>query len=219
MLPKIYRIFAEETKSIAFACGPGCATCCTRSVTLTTGEGRLILDFLHRNARELPRLPIDNTPLRPPLTTNGLAALYLAGREPEGEVDSPWLFEPCFFLHAGLCTIYAARPFACRSFGSTVNCGKTGMAEAPEWFVTLTIVVNQLLESLDQPGYWGNLSDVLARLTAPEDPNNPAANGRLLANQPAPELLVMPAERHLAKRFLRKVETATGLDLKNLRII
>jgi hypothetical protein len=41
----IYKVFAEEVASIDFACRPGCATCCTRSVTLTCDEGRLILGF------------------------------------------------------------------------------------------------------------------------------------------------------------------------------
>jgi Fe-S-cluster containining protein len=140
----IYKIFAEEVASIDFICRPGCSTCCTRSVTLTTGEGRLILEYLREHGGELPPLPFDARPLRPELTTNGLTEVYLSGREPREE-ESPWNFEPCFLLRDGLCTIYEARPFACRSFGSTVNCATTGTAQAPSWFFTLTIVVNQVL--------------------------------------------------------------------------
>ncbi|HSH12100.1 MAG TPA: YkgJ family cysteine cluster protein, partial [Desulfurivibrionaceae bacterium] len=164
MIDEIYQAFADESSGVDFACGPGCATCCTRSVTLTTGEGRLILDFLRRMGRSLPELPRDPAPLRPALTTNGLAGSYLAGQVVLNEPESPWLFEPCVFLREGLCSIYEIRPFACRSLVSTVNCKNTGMAEAPERLVTLAIVTNQLLEGLDRGGFWGNLADVLAFL-------------------------------------------------------
>jgi len=137
-----------------FACGPGCSTCCTRSVPLTTAEGRLILEYLREGGRDLPPLPFDPLPVRPSLTVNDLAHHYLAGRDPAGESDSPWLFEPCFFLCNGLCSIYEARPFACRSFGSTCNCATGGAAEVPDWYLTLATVINQVLEDLDRGGRW-----------------------------------------------------------------
>jgi Fe-S-cluster containining protein len=200
----IYKIFAEEVASIDFICRPGCSTCCTRSVTLTTGEGRLILEYLREHGGELPPLPHDSRPLRPALTTNGLAALYLAGQEPEEGSESPWLFEPCFFLRHGLCTIYEARPFACRSFGSTVNCATTGTAQSPPWFVTLAIVANQVLEESDRSGHWGNLSDILAFLAGREN-GDYHASGRLLANQLTPGYLVLPEERERVSLFLEKL--------------
>ncbi len=153
------------------------------------------------NAR---RCRYDEQPLRPGLTTNGLAALYLAGRAPEEGNESPWLFEPCFFLRDGLCIIYEVRPFACRSFGSKVHCGKTGEALAPDWFVTLTIVINQILEEMDQGGSWGNLADVLAILSG-QATGDYHASGRLLANQPAPGFLVVPEERERVALVLKKL--------------
>ena len=200
----IYKIFAEEVASIDFACAPGCATCCTRSVNLTTAEGRLILNFLREQGRELPELPNDSVPLRPPRSANELAALYLAGGEEEGEEEAPWLFEPCFFLRDGLCSIYAVRPFACRSFGSTVNCGETGEAMAPDWVVSLAIVTNQILEELDQGGFWGNLADILAFLSGGEE-DNYLKSGRLLANRPLSGFLLLPEERARIARFLAKI--------------
>ncbi|MBI5559565.1 MAG: YkgJ family cysteine cluster protein [Deltaproteobacteria bacterium] len=211
MITEIYEVFAEESAAIAFACGPGCATCCTRSVTLTTGEGRLIVDFLRETGCALPPLPRDQAPLRPASTGNGLAALCLAGQETPEEPESPWLFEPCFFLKEGLCAIYPVRPFACRSFNSTVNCGKTGMAEAPEWFLTLAIVTNQLLEDLDRGGFWGNLADVLAFLGHGRgEAVKSAARERLLPSQPLPGLLVPPEERPRINRFLATVRERTA---------
>lgn len=219
MLREIYRIFAAETAELALACGPGCATCCTRSVTLTTAEGRLLVDYLVETGGVWPVIPRDRVGLRPALTTNGLAACYLAGQEGPEEPDSPWLFEPCFFLRAGRCSVYPARPFACRSFVSTVRCGNSGLAETPEWLLTLTIVTNQLLEHLDRGGYWGNLADVLGYLGGGEAD---AADWRLLARKrllptlPLPGLLVVPEELSLVDSYLAKLGQVTGLNLTRL---
>ncbi len=212
-ISKLYEIFAEETAGIAYACGPGCATCCTRSVTLTTGEGRLIVDFLRTSGRDLPQLPRDPVPLRPALTANGLAALCLAGEEAPAEAETPWSFEPCFLLKGGLCTIYPVRPFACRSFGSTVNCGQAGTAEAPEWFLTLAVVSNQFLEALDEGGAWGNLAEVLAVVDdRAGETVQLKARERLLPNRPLPGLLVLPEERDRVNRFLAKVRGKSKID-------
>lgn len=214
MATEIYTLFAEESAGIAWACGPGCATCCTRSVTLTTAEGQLIVAYLQERGCGLPRLPRDRVALRPALTSNGLAGRYLAGKEVPAEEEAPWLFEPCFLLRDGLCSIYPVRPFACRSFGSTVNCGVSGMAEATEWYVTLATVTNQVLEDLDRNGWWGNLADVLAFL----DPGagaeaREASRRRLLPNLPLPGVLVLPEERPRINRFLAKVRARTGMTV------
>ena len=214
MITGIYQIFAEATANLALACGAGCATCCTRSVTLTTGEGWLIRDFLRQAGRTLPEMPADLLPLRPALTANGLAGCYLAGREPAETPDLPWLFEPCFFLRDGLCTIYEVRPFACRSFASTSNCALTSTAEMPGWFITLAIVTNQLLEELDAGGGWGNLADVLTSLDqGAAESCGVLAEGRLLPNLPSPGLLVVPEESMPVKSYLARLAKHTGLKL------
>lgn len=182
---------------------------------MTTAEGRLIVDYLRENGRGLPELPRDRLVLRPALTTNGLAGCCLAGREAPPEAESPWLFEPCFFLRDGLCCIYPVRPFACRSFASTVNCRASGMAELPDRLITMAIVTNQLLEAVDRGGYWGNLADILAFLAAPAGQQLPVRE-RLLPNLPVPGLLVAPAERLLVEGYLNRVAAVTGLDLAAL---
>lgn len=217
MLTEIYRVFAEESAAIAFACGPGCSTCCTRSVTLTTGEGRLIVDFLRDTGRGLPELPRDLLPLRPSLTTNGLAGSCLAGREPPEEAESPWLFEPCFFLRENRCSVYEVRPFACRSLVSTVNCRHSGLAEMSERLVTLAIVTNQILEDLDRGGRWGNLADVLVFLDeGVGDASRLEARNRLLPNLPLPGLLVASEEREMVDEYLARLGKVTGLDFGGL---
>lgn len=217
MIPEIYQVFAGESANLAFACGPGCATCCTRSVTLTTGEGRLLVDFLRDTGRGLPELPRDLRPLRPALTTNKLAESCLAGREVPEEAESPWLFEPCFFLREDRCCVYEVRPFACRSMVSTLNCRQSGLAEMPDRLVTLAIVTNQILEDLDRGGWWGNLVDVLAFLDggAGEEARL-TAQGRLLPNLPLPGLLVAPEEREMVDEYLARLGKAIGLDFGGL---
>lgn len=203
---EIYAAFSEESAVIDFACHPGCATCCTRNVTLTTAEGELIMDFLRAAGCGLPQLPMDQRPLRPPLTTNGWAALCLSGKEAEAEAEAPWLLAPCFLLRDGLCTIYPVRPFACRGFGSTVRCGCSGVAEAPEWFMSLAMVSHQILEDLDRGGWWGNLADILAYLGGGNgDGSKAAIRQRLLRNQPMPGLLVLPEERPRINRLLARI--------------
>lgn len=213
ILSEIYAIFAEESAGVDFACRAGCATCCTRSVSLTTAEGQLIINFLRETGKGLPGLPKDHVILRPSLTTNGLASQCLAGREVEPEAESPWLFEPCFFLFNGFCSIYPVRPFACRSFGSTVICGHSGMAEAPEWLVTLAIVTNQILEDLDHGGWWGNLADILFYLSSnKEEVDSLSVRERLLRTQPLPGFLVLAEERQRINRFLVKVRERIGYN-------
>jgi Fe-S-cluster containining protein len=213
MIPEIYAIFAEESASIDFVCQAGCATCCTRSVSLTTVEGQLIIEFLRETGKNLPNLPEDQVILRPALTTNGWASLCLAGREVEPEAETSWLFEPCFFLLNGLCTIYPVRPFACRSLGSTVICGYSEVAEAPEWFVTLAIVTNQILEDLDRGGWWGNMADILSYLNSKNgEVDSRVFRDRLLQTQPIPGLLVLAEERPRINRFLAKVRGRIGYN-------
>ena len=102
-------------------------------------------------------------------------------------------------------------------FRSTVNCGKSGMAEAPDWLVTLTIVTNQLLEDLDRGGWWGNLIDVLAFLDdGTLEDSHLTAQGRLLPNLPLPGLLVSPEESKMVGNYLARLGMATGLDFGGL---
>lgn len=192
MLNNIYKVFEVEEASIDFACRKGCSTCCTQSVTMTTMEGARVIAYLEEQGMAMPELPDTSGRARPALTTNQLAACYLDGQEPEDEAEEPWVFEPCVFLDNDCCTIYPARPFGCRSFGSTVDCAKAGMAEVPEWFVSLDTVINQFLEHIDRGGSWGNMIDVLNHLR--KDGEFSGKGERLLTNQPLPGLLIPPED-------------------------
>jgi Fe-S-cluster containining protein len=211
MLEKIYEIYGKELAGLSLACREGCSFCCTQSVTMTSAEGKVILTFLADRGMRLPVLPLTGKRPQPVCTTNELAACCLAGREPPLEPDDPWVYAPCVFLAAERCTIYPARPFGCRSFASTRWCGELGIAEAPEWFVTLNIVVNQLVEHLDSGGSWGNMADVLKSLDRPGNHLGPISDGRssrLLPTQPLPGFLIPPDEEGIINPFLEKVRQA-----------
>ncbi len=209
MFEKIYRIYEKEIVELSFVCRVGCSTCCTQSVTMTTAEGGSIMDYLHREGRALPVLPDTAGRSRPACTTNGLAACCLAEMEVPPEIDEAWVYEPCMFLADDRCTIYPVRPFACRSFASLSNCAESGVAEAPDWFITLNIVVSQLVEHLDRGGRWGNMIDVLRYLESGE---TGVGKEILLASQPVPGLLVMREELPVVDRFLARLADATRGD-------
>lgn len=215
MLAKIYPIYEQAVAEIPFACRDGCASCCTRSVTMTTAEGRDIAAYLADGGGKRPDWADSGGAGRPLRTTNDLAANYLAGREVEPEPEAPWIYEPCGFLRDERCTIYPVRPFACRSFGSTRPCAEHGIAEAPEWLITLNIVVNQLIEHCDHGGFWGNMYDVLEYLDRPGG-EHPASEGgrpagRLLPTRPVPGFLVPPGEEAIVDRFLEELARSGGL--------
>jgi Fe-S-cluster containining protein len=211
MFEKIYRIYEKEIVELPFVCRAGCSTCCTQSVTMTTAEGGLIRDYLRREGRVVPELPETAGRSRPACTTNGLAACCLEEMEAPPEIDEPWIYEPCLFLADDRCTIYPVRPFACRSFASLSSCAESGVAEVPDWFISLNIVVSQLIEHLDRDGRWGNMIDVLRYLESGE---SGVGQERLLASQPVPGLLVMREELPVVDRFLvRLADAARGDDV------
>ncbi len=215
MYEEIYAIYEKELVEIAFACREGCSACCTQSVTMTTAEGQAIAAFLLEQGRSMPALPDTTGRSLPVCTTNELAANCLAGRELPPEPEMPWVYEPCVFLEDQRCTIYPARPFGCRSFASTKCCAEHGIAEAPEWIVTLNTVVNQLLEDLDRDGCWGNMLDVLGCLGQKDAGllgNAGCRDARLLPTQRLPGFLIPPGEEKIISRFWDKLERSGILD-------
>lgn len=208
MFGEIYTIYEKEIAGIKFACKEGCSTCCTQSVTMTTIEGKAILAFIKEQGRSLPVLPDTADRPRPACTTNNLAAHYLDGRDLPVEPDEPWVYEPCVFLENDRCSIYQVRPFGCRSFGSTISCADHGIAEVPDWFVTVNTIVSQLIEHLDRGGYWGNMLDVLGYLDQDGEQSvreDSCRSSRLLSTQQLPGFLIPPGEEDIINRFWGKL--------------
>lgn len=196
-----------------FACRQGCASCCTQSVTLTTLEGEIILQYLKDNDRDVSdMLSSMQAQYRlsywPRMTTNQFARHCLDGKDFEegAEPEASWNLGPCFFLDKGCCSIYPARPFSCRAMVSQKHCDQGGAAEMASELVTLNSMWLQLIEHLDQGGYWGNMVDVLANLADQQMGEATAPIGdnaqRLLKNQPLPGFLIPPEEQEATSRAL-----------------
>jgi uncharacterized protein len=152
---RLFAIYEEFERDAApwkkeALCGPGCSCCCTHfgSVDVTTLEALNVHDFV-------ARLPDDERDA----LRRGIAAnreLKLAGRA-----------APCPFLGGDqTCRIYAIRPFSCRQLYSVRPCGATGptVHRAARELVQTTI---RRLQALDDTGYSGHVSFVLALLDRP----------------------------------------------------
>ena len=206
---EIYRLYEQWVRDHEFACRKGCSTCCTRSVTMTELEGRLIGDYIESHPELAGRLPVDPETLHTPsTTTNRFAELCMAGRDEQDDDDS-WSFEPCSFLHDDSCLIYPVRSFMCRSFGSRVRCDESGVAEVEPWFLSLNTVIMQCLEHLDQGRPWGNMFNILRHLHNPGVNQNCAS---LLTSVPSPGLLLHPDEM---ERLGSCIQTLTNFVSKD----
>ena len=133
LLSSIYRVYSRWVERFPLACQKGCAACCTQSVTMTSLEGKIILDFLIEDGRDswlaemLSQSATGNN--GPALTTNQYAKACLEHQDVIEDTEGEWNFAPCVFLKENVCSIYEARPFGCRSFGSLVMCSEKGGAE------------------------------------------------------------------------------------------
>ena len=195
LLDTVYKVYAQWVERLPLACEKGCAACCTQSVTMTSLEGKRILDFFKVKGREkglpeLLRLRVkDNKGVT--LTTNQYARACLEQREIADDAVGDWNFASCVFLQEDACSIYEVRPFGCRSFGSFERCSESSGAEISPIHLTVNTVFNQIIEHICTGGYWGNMGDVLESLVEgqPHD-----TKGKLLPAQPVPGFLLAPQQ-------------------------
>jgi Fe-S-cluster containining protein len=171
VLEKIYALHADFCGPFDLACGRGCARCCTANVTLTTLEALCIVRHWHAIGRSVPLAALEAAAQRPrfqpTLTINRMAALCLQGAEvPEEEADPA--VGPCPLLDADRCSIYPARPLACRAMVSRAACAQGGAAEMPEEILGANHLLMQFVEALDLHGASANLADALLLLLRPE---------------------------------------------------
>jgi hypothetical protein len=94
--------WAQPLQDVA-ACRRGCAHCCHIPVTISAIEAALI----RRHVRRAPATPAQAVRLDAftDLSDTMAALQALGGQTPPS---------PCPFLHEGACSIYDARPMACR---------------------------------------------------------------------------------------------------------
>jgi len=107
---QLFEINAARLPSDHLACGAGCASCCNAHVGVEMAEAFVILESL-RETRS------DDT-VADLLARTAERASAVGGLDPAAR----WAARvPCIFLdeEAGTCTIYEARPLACRGYNST----------------------------------------------------------------------------------------------------
>jgi Fe-S-cluster containining protein len=210
MLRSLYDAYESWTGQYSFACRPGCASCCTQSVTITTLEGEEIIRFLRRRQlvdEFLPLLKARSTTRRPRQTTNQFAAQCLAEREDPEENTPAWDFTPCLFLKDNRCVIYPVRPFGCRSFSSLRLCSIAGCAEAAPILITMNTVVQQIIEhACSEGGWWGNMIDILRLLILTEDARE--FEQYVLPAQPNPGFLIPPDEVRGIEAFFARLQAS-----------
>lgn len=207
LLATLYDAFAEWADTFAFACRKGCATCCTRSVTMTSLEGDGIMAFLAEADRppELAAPAFQPTPNRTgQCTTNTFVAAHLRGESVE-EAES-WDLRPCPFLKEESCSIYPVRPFGCRLFASLDPCASSGVADMPPGYLAGATALLQCIEHLDSGGRWGTMVEVLAGL------NSGQADGCGESTAPIPGFLIAPDERALVEPLLQGLLTREVAD-------
>lgn len=164
VLHTIYDVFSEWSRDITVSCQKRCSNCCTQSVLITAVEGVEILRYIQ--AQKMDELFVNSMSLKnftpPEYTTNDFAKACLEGKDVD--LSLPQNLAPCPFLIDQECSIYPARPFACRLFVSQKVCSSSQPALVPDHYFEATVAVNQLIEHLGQKEYWGNMLDVLAAL-------------------------------------------------------
>jgi len=177
---------------------------------MTTLEGELILAYIDDNRPELHSL-LGTLPVRGPspvMTTNQFASACLKGEAPDEE-HGGWDFTPCVFLQDGCCSIYQARPFMCRSFGSRVRCSESGAAEVAPVFLTLTTIIMQCIEHLDQGRPWGNMNTILHSFAMTlQDNSGKDHDQAVLCSVPIPGFLIPPEEM---EQLTTQLQTLLGI--------
>lgn len=211
----IFNRFDEWSTHLDFACRKGCSLCCTQNVTITALEGHLIHRFIQKRKPQnwLSEKLVALTPPPPPkLTANTFAAACISGTEniPEEEKST----SPCPFLEENHCSIYLVRPFSCRCFGSLKKCTPFETALLPEYYLSASTMVLQVLEHLSQNSHWGTLVDVLRVLAELPTPGN-VTPPQTLMGQPLSGFMMPEKEADKVQEFLEHL-LSTGIGSTTL---
>ncbi|PIE70328.1 MAG: hypothetical protein CSA22_08235 [Deltaproteobacteria bacterium] len=213
-LVAVYHTFETWAGDVPVSCKPGCADCCTRNVTATTLEAFYLLSELPEAQTWMEKINkiVDLPRFQPAMTLNTLASCLRDGGEPPEEVSDP-AWWPCPFLDAkGLCGVYDRRPFGCRCFHSATACGTEGLSTPDMFIMTVSQVMLQFLEQVDQPGYAGNFIDLVRAMMAAGGADA-YAEGRLSISEPGvqpcrsiPLLLVPPEDQMRIRPYLETLQ-------------
>ena len=220
-LAHLYAVYDRFCRSLGdLACRKYCDACCSRNVTMTTLEGLHLLQGLDpaQEAQCLAALagPAAGGGFRPRWTTNQMAAFCRDGREPPEDAAQHDAAR-CPLLVDRACALYDLRPFGCRCMMSRQPCRERGYADVDDWVLTVNTVFLQMIEHLDRPGCFGNLRDVVlaladdSRQAAYLGGHPPTAYPGLIANHPAPMLMVPPEHQAQMKPILAEIQQGLSL--------
>ncbi len=207
LLHAVYSEYSAWVSRFPLVCQKGCAACCTQSVTMSSLEGELILDFVSAQGRE--KWLLDKLARTIPgksrsiITTNQFAEACLKHQAVDSDALGCWDFTPCVFLEDAACSIYEARPFDCRSFGSLVRCTAGRAAEMAPVHLTVNTVFTQIVEHLSSDnGCWSTMIDILHSLAYKGDM---IKKPHVLKARPVPGFLLEPREMKVVRQLLRKL--------------
>ena len=225
ILKLIFDRFEEWSNGFELVCRKGCAFCCTTDVSMTGLEGELLCEYIlaHQGSRWLAqKLQVTLVRRTSLQTTNEYARACLEGRE--SDINETRLGGCCPFLEQDQCTVYPARPFACRCFGSTTSCSSGGNAVLPPAYLSGATAVSQVIEHLGQFSPWGNMIDLLyiqaaaaGYLTHLEDyqENVATARSNCLTASPLPGFLI---EESVADRVIPLLESIFASRVRGRRV-
>ena len=213
MLETFYRWYDDIAWSLhpprqPWACRPGCASCCTSTVILTSLEAAYLWEKSSALLEERMQGWSEDNAL-PPLgmTTNEHASLCLSQEDFEEDAP-PSSSLPCPLLSDEKCICYEARPLMCRLMFSSVRCEETSAAEMPPRLLSLNTASLQFVENLDEGGQSGYLRHLLphfqdrAFAEAYRARAAHAEDARLRPNRPNPGFLTPPEDREQVQRWL-----------------
>lgn len=168
-LSRLYAYYDEVAAEFQVVCAEGCAVCCTRSVWVTRLEARWLLSRLSadriqwvcRSLQEAGRNEAHSVPKMSLLASLTVVEEVETLKEEEEADASSTSAGRCPLLDTDRCTIYDARPFACRCMSSRSPCASTGFADQPERLLWMNVLFLQAIEHLDRQGFTGNLIDVV----------------------------------------------------------
>ena len=215
VLKQIYKIYDDFIRTLDLACEKYCSVCCTSNVTLTTLEGRHIVNYLISNQKYylFRKLRQEKLPDRfnPQITINSMAQLCAEGKD-FSDIDTCASMRMCPLLTTGICPIYEVRPFGCRCLVSRQPCEKNGYADIDDFILTVNTLFMQLIEHVDTQGMFGNLIDVLLFLES----DDPCVSGKknmfkipethLIPNQALKVLMIPPEYREKIKPILKLLQ-------------
>ncbi len=197
-LQALYDFYDRFVRSFSFACGPGCSTCCSINVVITSIEAEYLGKHIALSDKEIQRqihAAGQRPHFMPTMTTNRLARYCLRRQEPPEEQGMHAPGKCPLLGRDGLCRVYENRPFACRAMSSDQRCQDDGEAVMPPFLYTINLVFYQLIEHLDSKGTSGNMLDMLT-----------GNNGNRVANTPFPGFLITETEKAPLQRLLKTIK-------------